>query len=182
TYWFSRIGTVPGLWNPVTNAYTPVTGFPVPDCRDQGVAVLLYPAQAQREMVIGGGCRTGVTASTGLITLGTATTHYTTEPNLPWGAMHLCGPDLADGTLFVSGGSDHNPNPRLAAATYRPGATSWTPMASPTVARMYHSSCLLLPDGRVLTTGSNVAPPLEPRPGAVSPADLSRAPPPDHHT
>jgi hypothetical protein len=173
-YWFSRIGAGPGLWNPVTNAYTSVFGFPALNCRDQGVAVLLYPAQAQRVMVVGGGCSVGVTGSTGLISLATATPRYTSGPNLPWGAMHLCGIDLADGTLFAAGGSDHNTNPRLAAATYRPGAASWTPMASPTVARMYHSSCMLLPDGRVLTAGSNVAPAFETRLEAFSPPYLFR--------
>src|SRR5262249_21453356 len=64
--------------------------------------------------------------------------------------------------------------PGLAAAPYRPGARSWTMMASPAVARMYHSSCMLLPDGGVLTTGSNVAPNFEPGLEAFSPPYLYR--------
>jgi hypothetical protein len=169
---FGRIGAGPGFWNSATNSYVSVPGFPAINCRDQGVAVLLYPAQAQEVMAVGGGCSTGVTRSTGLINLAAAGPRYVGGPSLPWSAMHLCGTDLADGTLFVSGGSDHNTNPRLDAAIYRFGAANWTLMAAPTVARMYHSSCLLLPDGRVLTMGSNVAPQFETRLEAFSPPYL----------
>jgi hypothetical protein len=169
---FGRIGAGPGFWNATTNSYVSVPGFPAIDCRDQGVAVLLYPAQAQEVMAVGGGCATGVTGSTALINLRAAAPRYTSGPPLPWTAMHLCGTGLADGTLFVSGGSDHNTNPRLAAAIYRFPEPNWTPMAAPTVARMYHSSCLLLPDGRVLTMGSNVAPQFETRLEAFSPPYL----------
>jgi hypothetical protein len=169
---FGRIGTGPGFWNTATNGYVSVPGFPALDCRDQGVAALLYPAQAQRVMAVGGGCATGVTNSTGLIKLTATGARYASGPSLPWTGMHLCGTNLADGSLFVSGGSDHNSDPRLAAATYRFPAAAWTPMAAPTVPRMYHSGCLLLPDGRVLTMGSNVAPNFETRLEAFSPPYL----------
>jgi hypothetical protein len=169
---FGRLGAGPGFWNVATNSFAPVPGFPAIDCRDQGTAVLLYPAQAQQVMAVGGGCATGVTSSTALINLAAASPRYSAGPALPWAGMHLCGTNLADGTLFVAGGSDHNTDPRLAAAGYRPGAAGWTELASPTVPRMYHSACMLLPDGRVLTMGSNVAPQFETRLEAYSPPYL----------
>jgi galactose oxidase len=41
---------------------------------------------------------------------------------------------------------------------YDPGNDTWTPMASQTEERGYHSTALLLPDGRVLSAGDNQPP------------------------
>ncbi|WP_084151134.1 galactose oxidase-like domain-containing protein [Azohydromonas australica] len=66
------------------------------------------------------------------------------------------GTVLADGTVWLNGGSvDAN---TLADAVYTselfdPATGQWTPTASATKARMYHSSSLLLPSGAVLTGG-----------------------------
>jgi hypothetical protein len=159
---FGRSGIVPGIWSQAINAYRVVAGLPNLDCRDQGAAVLLYPAQAQQVMALGGGCATDTTTSTALVNLATAAPRYAAGPPLPHAAMHLCATTLADGTLFVSGGGNHNSNPVLAAEIYRPGG-GWTEVASPTVQRMYHSECMLLPDGSVATMGSNQSPSFESR-------------------
>jgi hypothetical protein len=41
------------------------------------------------------------------------------------------------------------------AQIFDPKTSTWTKVASPTVPRLYHSSALLLPDGRVATFGGN---------------------------
>jgi galactose oxidase-like protein/Kelch motif protein len=66
---------------------------------------------------------------------------------------------LPDGTVLVTGGSS-NPNvsdPASAiydAELWSPTTERWTAMAPMQVPRVYHSTALLLPDGRVLEAGS----------------------------
>jgi hypothetical protein len=80
--------------------------------------------------------------------------------------VHLNATLLPDRTVFVSGGaSQHEANQlgiaeqpgqaRRQAEIYDPATDSWRVVASATVARMYHSVALLLPDGRVVTAGNN---------------------------
>ncbi|MHB8604538.1 MAG: galactose oxidase-like domain-containing protein [Thermoplasmatota archaeon] len=68
---------------------------------------------------------------------------------------------LPDGTVLATGGGLYDtviahgqPNiPVLTAEQYDPASNTWTDMADATVPRMYHSTAILLPDGRVLTGG-----------------------------
>src|SRR5205823_6490382 len=67
---------------------------------------------------------------------------------------------LADGTVLVTGGSrgieDPNTqptNPAYESELWDPATGTWTQMASLTKIRAYHSTALLLPDGRVLAAG-----------------------------
>ena len=65
---------------------------------------------------------------------------------------------LADGTVLIVGGDSTNNGMNPATAVYEaelwsPTTEAWTPMASEQVPRLYHSTALLLPDGRVLVTG-----------------------------
>ncbi|HEX2036455.1 MAG TPA: galactose oxidase-like domain-containing protein [Chloroflexota bacterium] len=67
---------------------------------------------------------------------------------------------LPDGTVFVTNGSstgvaDNGINPVFPAVLYDPVADTWSTMASMRVPRLYHSTALLLPDGRVLTAGKD---------------------------
>jgi hypothetical protein len=65
---------------------------------------------------------------------------------------------LADATvLAVAGGSGGGKytNPVEAAELYNPTSGTWTTMASQQANRTYHSTALLLPDGRVISAGSD---------------------------
>jgi len=65
---------------------------------------------------------------------------------------------LADGTvLAVGGGGGDGPflHPVLTPELYNPQTGTWTVMAPQNVQRTYHSTAVLLPDGRVLSAGSN---------------------------
>jgi hypothetical protein len=66
---------------------------------------------------------------------------------------------LADGTVLVTGGSSNANVSDPASAVYSaelwsPATHTWTTMAPMVVPRVYHSTALLLPDGRVLEAGS----------------------------
>ena len=70
---------------------------------------------------------------------------------------------LADGTVLATGGTsgsgfNNNTGAVLAAELWTPSSTApygtWSPMASMANARLYHSTTILLPDGRVLSAGS----------------------------
>jgi hypothetical protein len=124
--------------------------------------VLLPPAQDQRFMVLGGGGvgeSAAVTSRTGIIDLSDAEPEYRDGAELPQGTRYLNSVLLPDDTVFTTGGSgDYRGRGRsdiLAAQIYDPAADEFRPAADPTVGRNYHSSALLLPDGRVATFGSD---------------------------
>ena len=69
---------------------------------------------------------------------------------------------LADGTVLVTGGTSqcgftNEAGAVFAAELYNPSAGAlgtWSTMANASVVRVYHSTTVLLPDGRVLSSGS----------------------------
>ncbi|HWB36565.1 MAG TPA: galactose oxidase early set domain-containing protein, partial [Rugosimonospora sp.] len=72
---------------------------------------------------------------------------------------HLNAVLLPDGTVLATGGSQDSGFATLAGAVlaaeqWSPVTETWTTLAPSQVARVYHSSSVLLPDGRVLHTGS----------------------------
>jgi hypothetical protein len=79
---------------------------------------------------------------------------------------HLNLTVLPDGTVLGTGGSTNiggltASRGVLPAELWSPATKSWTTMSSMATARMYHSTALLMPDGRVLVAGGgrlNVAP------------------------
>ena len=80
---------------------------------------------------------------------------------------------LPDGTVLVTGGTSgpgfNDPtHPVYPAELWDPATESWRTLASATVPRLYHSAAVLLPDGRVLSTGGNDYP----TPEAFSPPYL----------
>lgn len=69
---------------------------------------------------------------------------------------------LPDGTVFVANGSGSGmegnaTNPVYPAEIYDPATGQWTEMCHMTVARLYHATAILLPDGRVMTAGTDCA-------------------------
>jgi len=64
---------------------------------------------------------------------------------------------LADGNVLMVGGNQvmKYSNPVEAAELYNVATGTWSVMASQTARRGYHSTALLLPDGRVLSAGSD---------------------------
>lgn len=65
---------------------------------------------------------------------------------------------LADGTVLAvggGGGGGEYTNPVLTAELYDPKTGLWSVLAAQAVQRTYHSTAVLLPDGRVLSSGSD---------------------------
>ena len=70
---------------------------------------------------------------------------------------------LPDGTVLASGGGSrsdgvNNANAVLPAEIWNPDTETWTTVDSLTNGRLYHSTALLLPDGRVLMAGGGALP------------------------
>ncbi len=66
---------------------------------------------------------------------------------------------LADGQIFVNGGSNRGENAMdsiiYQSEIWNPATEKWSPSASASRSRMYHSTALLLPDATVLTVGGD---------------------------
>jgi hypothetical protein len=78
----------------------------------------------------------------------------------PTAPMHLARQHanavlLPDGTVLVVGGGQRGlyGRPVKQAELFDPGSETWTDLATETTPRAYHSAAVLLPDGRVLSSG-----------------------------
>jgi len=128
---------------------------------DDDLAVLLAPAQAPRILHTGGGAVDDTGVDRGL-----AAAHII-DLNDPEPAFREIAPManprwfpnsalLPDGTLFVCGGGrEHNADPVLEPEIFDPASETWFPDAPMEVPRLYHSTALLLPDGRVWVAGTD---------------------------
>jgi hypothetical protein len=124
--------------------------------RDYGSAVMYEPGK----ILYAGGGRTTRTAEIIDLTRAAPAWQYTGAMAYP--RRHLNATVLPTGEVLVTGGSrgtgfnDYNLAVRVA-EIWNPATGAWTQVASNAVNRAYHSSSLLLPDGRVLHTGSGDA-------------------------
>lgn len=121
--------------------------------RDYGSSVLLGDGKA---MIVGG----GVTPTASVRTLDP------TQPTPIWistGAMtfrrrQLNATLLPDGSVLATGGTsapgfNDSTGAVYTAELWSPSSGQWNPMAAMAETRIYHSTALLLPDGRVLSAG-----------------------------
>ena len=130
--------------------------------RGGGISVLL-PGQQDRIMMVGGRDDTTITETAEIIDLTdpAATWHYSTPMN--FAREHANAVILPDATVLVIGGHFRlhaDGEPPGAAAVFEPEifdpeTETWTVMAPMLYPRMYHSTSALLPDGRVLASGSD---------------------------
>jgi hypothetical protein len=147
--------------NPVQT--TPIFGINARDMRNQSASVLLPPAQDQRVMLIGGGPdgkpdKTDAIENVDIVNFNAANPQFVAAQPLCLPRLHLNSVLLPDRTVFVTGGSlkqEDAPLARLQSEIYDPVQDQWTLTAACTVPRLYHSTALLLPDGRVVTAGGN---------------------------
>ncbi|MGK5680916.1 galactose oxidase-like domain-containing protein [Actinoplanes sp. URMC 104] len=166
-YGSDREGRTPGVWDLRTNRFQPVPGLRQPELNETATSVLLPPAQKQQVMFLGGG---GVgdspvsTARTGIVDLRQKRPAYRPGPDLPRPARYLSTVVLPDDTVFTSGGSSgyrggpyrgKKRSDLFNAQFYVPATGSFRTAAESTVGRNYHSEAILLPDGRVVTMGSD---------------------------
>ncbi|HEY2763907.1 MAG TPA: galactose oxidase-like domain-containing protein [Pseudonocardiaceae bacterium] len=156
-------GLRPAIWDITTNATVDVPGLPEQDLRNQSASVLLPPAQDQRVMIMGGGAwdmhnQAPPTATTAIVDLKAPHPTYQPGPPLHTPRMHLCAVLLPDRTVLVNGGAtmeEMTADAAFDAEIYHPQSGTWTVGATSRVPRLYHSVSLLMPDGKVITAGSN---------------------------
>ncbi|WP_093798985.1 kelch motif-containing protein [Streptomyces sp. Wb2n-11] len=155
-------GRDPGIWDLKKNTFKKVGGLTDLDQTETAASLVLPPAQDQRVMILGGG---GVgesdkaTGRTAIIDLNEQNPVFESGPRLPQGTRYLNSVIMPDDTVFTSGGSrdyrGRGASNILKAQFYDPKANAFKEAAEPTVGRNYHSEALLLPDGRVVTFGSD---------------------------
>ncbi|MFH8488693.1 radical copper oxidase GlxA [Streptomyces longisporoflavus] len=155
-------GRDPGLWDLKTNKFQKIPGLVDLDQTETSASVLLPPAQDQKVMILGGG---GVgesekaTPRTAVVDLKEDSPAFRTGPDLPQGTRYLNSVILPDDSVFTSNGSKdyrgRGGSNILKAQFYDPKSNSFRAAADPVVGRNYHSEALLLPDGRVVTFGSD---------------------------
>ncbi|MGW1798496.1 galactose oxidase-like domain-containing protein [Streptomyces sp. NPDC001984] len=167
-------GTGASVYDYDTGAITDVPGLRRKDERDQSMSVLLPPAQSQKVLTIGGGNHTvspDAHRLTDLIDLTADSPSYVPGPDLPQGTyedgtaqtgdegkVYVSAVILPNGKVLETGGALHTyrEDPVFEASMYDPATNAFQPgLATDPVPRTYHSSALLLPDGRVLTVGNN---------------------------
>jgi hypothetical protein len=142
---------------------TPIFGITARDMRNQSASVILPPAQDQRIMLLGGGPdgkqnKTDAVDNVDIVDFKAAQPHFAPAAPMNLPRLHLNAVLLPDRTVFVTGGSlkqEDVPLAQLQSEIYDPAKNEWTLTAFCTVPRLYHSTALLLPDGRVVAAGGN---------------------------
>ena len=124
--------------------------------RDYGSAVMYEPGK----VLYTGGGRTTKTAE--IIDLTKAAPSWQYTGSMAYPRRHHNATVLPDGQVLVTGGSRGTSFNDVAMAVrlaeiWNPATGVWTQVAGNAVNRTYHSASLLLPDGRVLHTGSGDA-------------------------
>jgi hypothetical protein len=142
---------------------------------NQCASVILPPAQAGKIMILGGGPedkegepRQEATRRVAVVDLQSSNPTYETKAELNHERMHVNSVLLPDRTVIAVGGGVTREasvqagviapvvvKEQFEAEIFDPDKDTWSLTAKATVARLYHSVALLLPDGRVVAAGGN---------------------------
>jgi hypothetical protein len=125
--------------------------------RDYGSAVMYEPGKI---LYVGGG--DPPTSSAEIIDLNQPSPAWQYTGSMVFARRQMNATLLPDGSVLVTGGTSGSgfTNPVGAVHTaeiWHPATGAWTSVASNAVTRVYHGAALLLPDGRLLYTGSGDA-------------------------
>jgi PKD repeat protein len=124
-----------------------------PATRSDGAAVMYEPGKV---LYVGGAVTTNTAE---IIDLNSAAPAWQWTGSMAFARRHLNATLLPTGEVLVTsgtGGARYNDylNAVHAAEVWNPSTGTWRPLASNMVNRGYHSTSVLLPDGRVLHAGS----------------------------
>ena len=122
--------------------------------RTMGSAVMYAPGKI---LFVGGG--DPPTASAEVIDLNQASPSWRTVPGMAFARRQLNTTILADGSVLVTGGTsgpgfNNQAGAVHVAELWNPNTETWTTMGRETSHRTYHGTTLLLPNGKVLSSGS----------------------------
>jgi hypothetical protein len=167
--------SVPLVFDPINaTAAVVINGLTDQANCNQCASVILPPAQDQRFMILGGGpeddgpVRQPATHRVATVDFKSANPAYHAKSTLNHERMHVNAVLLPDRTVLAVGGGvtreasaqTHLVDPLggrevFEGEIYDLGTNVWSITAPATVARLYHSVALLLPDGRVVSAGGN---------------------------
>jgi hypothetical protein len=138
-------------FNPATNSWSWVGNMSV--ARNNGSSVLL--PGLNKVLALGGNTGSGITKTAEIIDLSAAKPAWRPTGSMNFARMHANAVLLPDGTVLAVGGGTNGlyGSPVKQAEIFDPVTETWTPMAAQTTPRIYHSTAVLLPDGRVLSAG-----------------------------
>ncbi len=151
----------PAMWNLGDNTMQAVGGLTDLAHRDHAMSVLLPPAQDQKVMMLAGGSDDGSasTNTTAIVDLDETNPRFTAAAPMDVGKMYVSAVILPDRTVFETGGTsmtrERGESYVHSAQIFNPQTGMWTKAKDHGVPRGYHSSAVLLPDGRVATFGNN---------------------------
>jgi len=147
----------PSRWLDVTGTGRWSDGPPrkQPGWRSYGSAVMYEPGK----ILYAGGGYNPPTNTAEVIDLNEANPTWRYTGSMAYARLQMNATILPTGDVLVTGGTSASGfNNRAgavhAAELWSPATGTWTTLASNAVTRTYHSTSLLLPDGRVLHTGS----------------------------
>ncbi len=144
------------MFAPSTNSWTYVGDLNYSFRHGEGA--VLMPSLEQ-VMVIGGQVpQQTPTNTTEMIDFTQPTPQWTYGIPMNFARQNLNAVQLPDGTILVvggAGGSQPYQNPVKTAEVYNPATSTWSLLAAQAGSRGYHSTALLLPNGTVISEGSD---------------------------
>jgi hypothetical protein len=142
------------FFDPTRNTWTNGPNMLIGD-RPSGTSVLL--SGGERVLTFGGRPVPGAapTRTAEILDLSASAPRWRYTRSLTYGRVHANGVVLPDATVVAIGGgvSGSRDGPVRITELYDPATERWRVMASQVAGRMYHSTALLLPDGRVFSAG-----------------------------
>lgn len=143
------------LFDPSTNTWTNLASTLFGTRAEAGSSILL--PGLNKVLYFGGSRRNNgtATATAEIIDLSEPTPQWRYTNPMNAARMWANALVLPDGKVLVVGGGGRSlyKNPVFSAELFDPVTETWTTMASQLRPRMYHSTAVLLPDGRVLSAG-----------------------------
>jgi hypothetical protein len=155
-------GRKPGIWDLTDNSFQPVNGLRDPEMNETATSFLLPPVQDQKVAIVGGG-EVGdgpdSTARFDVVDTDAPSPRWRAVQDYPRAARYISAVTLPDDKVLLTGGSTGyrgaGDSDLHLSRLYDPQDGSLDMAADNEVGRNYHSTALLLPDGRVMTMGSD---------------------------
>jgi hypothetical protein len=148
-------------WNPATGVWATLGNSGI--TRHYGTSFLLPLQNTTTEkgkILLCGGSSVSTGPSTTqaqILDFNTGNPTIRTVASSAFARKYMCPVLLPNGKCVIFGGTAQtNINPVLTPEQFDPITETWQSLPASTIARHYHSTALLLPDGRVWVTGGNV--------------------------
>jgi hypothetical protein len=143
-------------FDPSLRTWTALGVRPMTSTASGGLMVAGTPAGSSEVMVVGG-LQGGTTGLSSVQRYNYATNAWSRTADMPTARANMNVVQVPDGTAFGVGGnsSGQSDAPQHATMSYDPRTDQWTTLASQVPRRAYHSTALLLPDGRIMSAGDN---------------------------